>query len=118
MGLLFSLDGRMQLIACLLFYLVMVMEVLSFCKKPYQTLQTDLKIFKKIKMLQQEHTKGVKCYYYIVIYPLPVSPLFSEGGNEISKNWVGGTIFENNLYGKPKSGRQKKWAIPGKNLNR
>ena len=58
-GLLLSLDGRIDLIACLLFYLVIKMEVLSFCEKPYQTWQTAIKTLKKkkIKMLQQEHTK-------------------------------------------------------------
>ena len=67
MDFLFSLDGKMELIACLLFYLVIKMEVLSFCEKPYQTWQTSLKTLKKDRtcsMLQQEHTKRVK-YYYI-----------------------------------------------------
>ena len=54
----------MELIACLLFYLAIKMEVLRFCEKPYQTWQTSVKAFKKIKMHQQEHTKKVH-YYYI-----------------------------------------------------
>ena len=47
MGLLFSFDWRMELIACLLFYLVTKMEVLRFSEKPYQTWQTAVKTFKK-----------------------------------------------------------------------
>ena len=53
----------MELIACLLFYLVVKMEALRFYEKPYQTLQTAVKTLKKIKMLQQQHTKRVKHYY-------------------------------------------------------
>ena len=47
MSLLFSLDGRMKLIASLWFYLVIKMEVLRFCEKPYQAWQTTIKTFKK-----------------------------------------------------------------------
>ena len=54
----------MELIACLLFYLVIKMEVLRFCEKPYQTWQAAVKTLKKIKMFHQEHTKRFK-YYYI-----------------------------------------------------
>ena len=64
MSLLFSIDGRMELIACLLFYLVITMEVLSSSGKSYQTRQTAGKSLQKIEMLQQEHKKSLK-YYYI-----------------------------------------------------
>ena len=37
----------MELIACLLFYLVVKMEALRFYEKPYQTLQTAVKTLKK-----------------------------------------------------------------------
>ena len=49
MGLLFSLNGRIKLIYCLLFYLVIKMKVKSFCEKPLQTSQTAVKTFKKKK---------------------------------------------------------------------
>ena len=64
MGLLLSLDGRMELIACLLFHLVIKMEVLDFYEKIYQIWQKAVKAFQIIKILQQEHTKRGK-YYYI-----------------------------------------------------
>ena len=48
-GLLFSLNGRIKLIYCLLFYLVIKMKVKSFCEKPLQTSQTAVKTFKKKK---------------------------------------------------------------------
>ena len=67
MGLLFSLNGRIKLIYCLLFYLVIKMEVKSFCEKTLQTSQAAVKTFKKkkkIKMLHEGHTKKIK-YYYI-----------------------------------------------------
>ena len=64
MGLLLSLDGRMELIACLLFHLVIKMEVVGFCEKIYQIWQKAVTAFQIIKMLQEEHTKRVK-YYYI-----------------------------------------------------
>ena len=41
----------MKLLACILFYLVMI-----FCEKPYQTWQTAVK--SKIKRLQQQDTKS------------------------------------------------------------
>ena len=63
MGLVFSLDGKMELITCLLFYPVIKMEILSFCEKPYQTWLTAVKIFKKFKMLQKEYTNRIKHYY-------------------------------------------------------
>ena len=37
----------MELIACLLLYLVIKMEVLSYCKKQYQTWKKAVKILKK-----------------------------------------------------------------------
>ena len=111
MGLLFSLDGRMEPIACLLFYLVIKMEVLSFCERPYQTWQTAVKTFKKVKMLQQEHTR-VKYYYIDFLMnkhsslPPPSPTPFFEGGNEISKNLGRGSKFLKTLYGR-KVGRTK-----------
>ena len=69
-GLLFSLNGRIKLIYCLLFYLVIKMKVKSFCEKPLQTSQTAVKTLKKkkkkkkFKMLHEGHTKKIK-YYYI-----------------------------------------------------
>ena len=65
MSILFSLYGRMELIACLLFYLVIKMEVLSFSGKSYQTRQTAGKPLQKIEMLQQEHTKVSNITIYI-----------------------------------------------------
>ena len=48
MGLLLSLDGRMESIACHLFYLVIKMEVLNIsAKKPYQTWPKAVKTLEK-----------------------------------------------------------------------
>ena len=63
MGFLFLLDGRMEFITCLFFYLVRKMEVLRFGEKPYQTWQTVVKTLKKIEMFLQEHTNRVKYHY-------------------------------------------------------
>ena len=53
----------MELIACLLLYLVMKTEGVNFSKKKqYQIWPTAVKTLKKVKMLQHEHTKRVKYY--------------------------------------------------------
>ena len=106
-GFAFSLDGRMELIACLLFYLVIKMEVLRFCEKPYQTWQTSVKTLKKIKMHQQEHTNRVH-YYYIDFQnthrslPHPCSTPFFEGGMKLLQNWVEGAILNKICLGNQK----------------
>ena len=55
----FSVDGRIELIACLLFYLFLKMETLSFCKKPHQTFKTAVKTLKKSPKCSNNNTQKV-----------------------------------------------------------
>ena len=111
LGLLFLLCGKMEPIVCLLFYLIINMEVLSlkyFCQKSYQTLPTSSKnIQENIKMLQQGHTKRAKYNIdfqmntHSSLHPPNTNPFF-EGGNEISKKLGRGNNSKKICRGNPK----------------
>ena len=53
----FSFDGRMELIARLLFYLVIKMKVLRFYEKPYQTWQAAVQTLKEKSKCSNKNTQ-------------------------------------------------------------
>ena len=94
------------------------MEVLSFCKKPYQTWQTALKTFKKYQNAPtRTHEKS---YYYIDFYMnthsslrLPLPPLFLKGEMKFPKNWVGRLNFKKICMENQKGGGRGNTKIIG-----
>ena len=99
MGSLFSLDRKMELIACLQFYVVIKMEVLSFCEKPNKTWQTAVKTFNKNQNVPtRTHKKSqILLHRFLDEYtqfstPSQSHPLF-DTGSEISKILGRGSNF-------------------------
>ena len=113
MGLLLSIDVRMERIACLLYYLVIKMELLAqaILAKESHMADSSKNVPKKITYMA-DYSKSIqkrsKCFnknirrvdYYIVFqinthsFLSPPTHFFEGGESKFSKNWVRGAVFK------------------------